>query len=158
MKAIRRHNVRQVQFRPEESLHDYKDAPTVDYSTEEEEEKEEGEGEYAQDEEDGAEQQEVPASDQDDIAPIEPLKAGPRSTDTTNGSQGQNRQGANNTEPYSGVEKARTSDEMFESQGKISPLLRLGALRTNWLRRRDFKHIEEGHSPQYGLFLQRRQH
>ncbi|KAL8869771.1 MAG: hypothetical protein Q9174_004021 [Haloplaca sp. 1 TL-2023] len=116
MKAIRRHNVSKVQFRPDDSLNEYNAAPNVDYSTEEEEEEEEGEGEYAQDEEDGAEQQEVQASDKDEIVAVEPLKAGPRNIDTINGSQGQNTQRANDTGPYSGVEKARTSDEMFESQ------------------------------------------
>lgn len=114
---MKRHNGKSVQWQATNFL-SFRDASDVDYSTEEEEDQEEGEGDYAQNEEERPEHQE---SDQDsrpdDIAAVEPLKGGARGIDSIGESQAHDKENANDTGQNSGVEKARTSDEMFEFTG-----------------------------------------
>lgn len=113
-KAMKRHNGKKVQF----TAPTYVEASDIEYSTEEEEE--EGEGEYLPNE---AERSETQESDQeprqDDTAVVEPLKTGNRDVDTNIEPQGQIKPITNGTDQNSGIHKARTSDEMFESIGIV---------------------------------------
>ncbi|KAL8690109.1 MAG: hypothetical protein Q9218_004377 [Villophora microphyllina] len=118
-KAIKHHGGKSVQFVPREQ-YTIVDASDVEYSTEEEEE-EEGEGEYQQHDEGSAEHQEADQDSRpDDNVTVEPLRAGGRATDTMNESQAQINQGLANTDQNMGIERVRTSDEMFESPGTLS--------------------------------------
>ncbi|KAL8942196.1 MAG: hypothetical protein Q9216_001804 [Gyalolechia sp. 2 TL-2023] len=108
-KAMKRRNGKAVQF----AAPTYVEASDVEYSTEEEDE--EGDGEYLPNEEERPENQESDQEPrQDDSAVVEPLKTGTREVDTTSEPQAQIRP-INGTDHNSGVERARTSDEMFES-------------------------------------------
>ncbi|KAI4168424.1 MAG: hypothetical protein LQ343_006433 [Gyalolechia ehrenbergii] len=109
-KAMKRRNGKTVQF----AAPTYVEASDVEYSTEEEDE--EGEGEYLPNEEERPENQESDQEPrQDDTAVVELLKTGSREVDTTIEPQAQIRPITNSTDQNSGIERARTSDEMFES-------------------------------------------
>ncbi|KAL9027692.1 MAG: hypothetical protein Q9196_003819 [Gyalolechia fulgens] len=109
-KAMKRRNGKTVQF----AAPTYVEASDVEYSTEEEDEG--GEGEYLPNEEERPENQ---GSDQeprqDDTAVVEGLKTGTRAVDRTIEPQAQIIPITNGTDQNSGIERARTSDEMFES-------------------------------------------
>ncbi|CAL8574249.1 protein phosphatase regulator [Xanthoria parietina] len=99
---------RKVQF----TAPTYVEASDVEYSTEEE--GEEGEGEYLPNEEDRSEQQEPEQEPRaDDDAVVETLKAG-SVVDATSEPQTQVKQTATGTDQPSDVDRARTSDEMFD--------------------------------------------
>lgn len=94
----------------------YVEASDVEYSSEEEEE--EGDGEYLPNEDERAESQEAEREPhQDDNMVTEPLKTGPREPDTTAEPQAQTTATSLNTDQDNSIEKARTSDEMFETIG-----------------------------------------
>lgn len=117
-KAIERRNRKPtVQFVPREQ-YTIVDASDVEYSTEEEEEEEEGEADYQQTDEERSEHHEGDQdSRQDDKAIVEPLKAGAKAVDTTTEPQTQFNQNILGAEPNTGIERTRTSDEIFESTG-----------------------------------------
>lgn len=116
-KAMKRRNGKTVQF----AAPTYVEASDVEYSTEEEDE--EGEGEYLPNEEERPENQESDQEPrQDDTAVVELLKTGSREVDTTIEPQAQIRPITNSTDQNSGIERARTSDEMFESIGIVLAL------------------------------------
>ncbi|KAL8704786.1 MAG: hypothetical protein Q9201_002057 [Fulgogasparrea decipioides] len=111
-KAIKRRNGKTVQFATSNTFFAASD---IDYSTEEEED-EEGEGEYLQNEEERPEDQELDQEPRhEDDAVVEPLQSGVRDIDPMNESQTQVKQSTSSTDQASGIEKARTSGEMFES-------------------------------------------
>lgn len=119
-KAIKRRNGKSVQFVPREQ-YTIVDASDVEYSTEEEEEEEEGEAEYQQTDEERSEHHEGDQdSRQDDKAIVEPLKAGAKAMDTITETQTQFNQNVVGAEPNTGIERTRTSDEIFESTGILS--------------------------------------
>lgn len=111
-KAIKRR--KKVQF---STGNTYVEASDVEYSTEEEDE--EGDGEYLPNEEERPvePQESEQEPHQEDNTVIEPLRPGAREIDTTTEAQAQIKQSAVNTDPNNNVEKARTSDEMFETIG-----------------------------------------
>ena len=117
-KAMQRHTgkTKTVQF----TAPTYFEASDVEYSTEEE--GEEGEGEYLPNEEDRSEQQEPEQESRvdDEDAIVEPLKPGSR-VDSTNEAQAQVKQTATGIDQTSDVDRVRTSDEMFDYTGKVSP-------------------------------------
>ncbi|KAL8717232.1 MAG: hypothetical protein Q9225_005506 [Loekoesia sp. 1 TL-2023] len=114
-KAIKRRNGKTVQF----AAPTYVEASDVEYSTEEDEE--DGDGEYLPNEEERPENQEPePESRQDETTIVEPLKSGSREADNTIEPQGQVNPAATGDDQNNGIEKARTSDEMFESIGILS--------------------------------------
>ncbi|KAI4099135.1 MAG: hypothetical protein L6R37_006091 [Teloschistes peruensis] len=130
-KAIERRNRKPtVQFVPREQ-YTIVDASDVEYSTEEEEEEEEGEADYQQTDEERSEHHEGDQdSRQDDKAIVEPLKAGAKAVDTTTEPQTQFNQNILGAEPNTGIERTRTSDEIFEStDDAISGKSRKGRVR-----------------------------
>lgn len=112
-KAMRRHNAKKVQFSQGNT---YVEASDVEYSSEDEDE--DGDGEYLPNEEQRPDNQELDQEPhQEDNMIIEPLKTGSREVDTTIEPQAQIKQSVSSTDENSNVEKARTSDEMFEAIG-----------------------------------------
>lgn len=109
-KAIKRRGGKTVQF----AAPTYVEASDVEYSTEEEDE--EGEGEYLPNEEERTENQESEQEPrQDNTAAVEPLKTGNRDVNSSVEPQAQIKPLTNGTDQNSGIQRARTSDEMFES-------------------------------------------
>ncbi|KAL9598839.1 MAG: hypothetical protein Q9219_004258, partial [cf. Caloplaca sp. 3 TL-2023] len=115
-KAIKHLNGKTVQF----AAPTYVEASDYEYSTEEEEE-EEGDGEYLPNEEERSESQETDQEPhQDKNMSVEHLKSGPREVDMINELQVQPRASNSGQDLDSGIERARTSDEIFESMGITS--------------------------------------
>ncbi|KAL8987966.1 MAG: hypothetical protein Q9177_002891 [Variospora cf. flavescens] len=112
-KAIKRRNAKKVQFSPPT----YVEASDVEYSTEEEDE--EADGEYPPNEEERSKTQDVEQEPhQDENATVEPLRFGSRDSDTGIEPPTQMKQGAfSAADQNSSIERARTSDEMFEATG-----------------------------------------
>lgn len=112
-KAIKRRNAKKVQFSPPT----YVEASDVEYSTEEEDE--EADGEYPPNEEERSKTQDVEQEPhQDENATVEPLRFGSRDSDTGIDPPTQMKQGAfSAADQNSSIERARTSDDMFEATG-----------------------------------------
>ena len=139
---------RKVQF----TAPTYVEASDVEYSTEEE--GEEGEGEYLPNEEDRSEQQEPEQEPRaDDDAVVETLKAG-SVVDATSEPQTQVKQTATGTDQPSDVDRARTSDEMFDYTGTIASGLRSCTACADSPRRWYRQQVKERHSSEHGFFLQ----
>lgn len=113
-KAIRRRNPKKkVTFSQGNT---YVEASDVEYSSEEEDE--EADREYLPNEHEHSENQESEQEPhQDDNTIIEPLKTGPREIDAPTGPQPQTTATSLNTVQDNSIEKARTSDEMFDTIG-----------------------------------------
>ena len=113
-KAMKRRNGKTVQF----AAPTYVEASDVEYSTEEEEE--DGDGEYLPNEEERTENQEPDQeARQDDNMTVEPLKSASREADTSIESQAQVKPSINGLDQNASIEKARTSDEIFEPIGTL---------------------------------------
>ncbi|KAI4251480.1 MAG: hypothetical protein LQ352_004824 [Teloschistes flavicans] len=128
-KAIKRRG-RSVQFAPREQYKIF-DASEVEHSSEEEEEEEEGEAEYQQTDEERSEHHEGDQDPrQDDKATVEPLKAGAGDMDITAEPKTQFNHNNVGADPITGIERVRTSDEIFESTDDgISGKSRKGTVR-----------------------------
>ena len=115
-KAMRRRNAKAVQFTDPT----YFSADEADYSTEEDEEGDE----YALTEEEGAQaqgQDHEPDRDENGSV-VEPLKPRERDQEVITEPQAQATQNASSFEQNGAIEKARTSDELFDSTGNVVSL------------------------------------
>ena len=114
-KAMRRRNAKTVQF----AAPTYHDAPDIDYSTDEEDEEDDGLYPEASASTQAGPQE---ANDErDQAATVEPLKIGPqmKEHDSLDDMQVDPRSQQGGSESELTMEKPRTSEEMFDRQGKI---------------------------------------